>query len=57
MSKIDITQDANYLKNEQYKDSCKLGSRAALHKKFGAAPIPWQSWVFDYLGLQPGYAL
>ncbi len=52
-----ITQNQNYLKNEQYKDSSNLGARANLHTLFSTAKIPWHVWVFDHLNLQPGMTI
>ena len=54
MSQISITQDKNYLKNEQYKDGSNLGARANLHILYSTAKTPWHVWVFDHFELQSG---
>jgi ubiquinone/menaquinone biosynthesis C-methylase UbiE len=47
-------QDKTYLRDDQYKDSSNLDVRAALHRRFSTATVPWQVWVFDQLDIQPG---
>lgn len=47
-------QDADYLRNDQYRDSRNLDARAALHRRFTVAAIEWLPWVFDHLALQAG---
>ena len=38
----------------QYATPANLSARIALHERFGSAEVPWQTWVFDQLELQPG---
>lgn len=57
MNQTPFFQDPAYLKESQYKSSQNLDARANLHRLFSTAPTPWQTWVFDQLGLQPGFAV
>jgi SAM-dependent methyltransferase len=38
----------------QYATPANLSARIALHERFGSAEVPWPTWVFDQLELQPG---
>lgn len=51
---IEGLQEADYLRESQYKDSTYLTARAQLHKRFSTAVVDWQTWVFDHLHLQEG---
>jgi ubiquinone/menaquinone biosynthesis C-methylase UbiE len=42
-----ILQDANYLRDDQYKSGVNLSARIALHTRFSTSPIDWYTWVFD----------
>ena len=57
MTQTPITQNKDYLKNEQYKDSSNLGARANLHELYSTATTPWHVWVFNHLGLQAGMTI
>lgn len=41
------TPDAEYLKNEQYKDSTRLQARGRLHADYSRNPYNWFEWQFD----------
>ena len=47
-------QDANYLRDDQYRDSHNLEARAQLHQRFGTATMSWRLWVFNQLELKSG---
>ncbi len=57
MTQTPITQNKEYLKNEQYKNSSNLGARANLHELYSTATTPWHVWVFNHLGLQAGMTI
>jgi ubiquinone/menaquinone biosynthesis C-methylase UbiE len=42
-------QDQDYLRNHQYKDDAKLGTRIKLHRLFSTNQYSWFRWVFDHL--------
>jgi len=46
--------DQSYLRDEQYRDSSRLGRRADIHARYGTATVPWFEWVSDRFDLQPG---
>jgi ubiquinone/menaquinone biosynthesis C-methylase UbiE len=52
--KLNRMDDAEYLKNKQYKDARNLEARIALHRDFNTNAYPWMRWVFDQMELQPG---
>lgn len=41
------SQDANYLRNEQYKSGVNLSARIALHTRFSTSPVDWYTWVLN----------
>ncbi len=43
------TNDQEYLKTDQYRDSSNLEARAAIHQRFSTNPYGWFRWVFDTL--------
>ncbi|MCA9934793.1 MAG: class I SAM-dependent methyltransferase [Anaerolineales bacterium] len=50
-------QEADYLRDDQYKDSRNLEARAQLHQRFGTAKMSWRLWVFNQLGLGAGQTI
>lgn len=46
--------DQAYLRDEQYADSSRLNDRAALHRRYGTATVPWFDWVRQHLAMEPG---
>jgi SAM-dependent methyltransferase len=39
--------EAEYLREEQYRDDSNLRARIELHRRFSTNPQPWQRWVFE----------
>ncbi len=50
------TNDQEYLKTDQYRDSSNLDARAAIHQRFSTNPYGWFRWVFDALMQLPANA-
>ena len=40
--------EADYLRDEQYRDDSNLRARIELHRRFSTNPEPWHRWVFDW---------
>ena len=49
-----LLQNAEYLRQDQYRDSRNLGSRAQLHQQYGSNSTGWFEWVMAHLSLKPG---
>lgn len=45
--------DQAYLRDEQYRDSSRLGQRANLHALYSTSDIPWFDWIAGQFDLQP----
>lgn len=45
--------DQDYLRDEQYRDSSRLASRANLHARYSTAPMSWFDWLLTLVDLQP----
>jgi SAM-dependent methyltransferase len=41
--------DADYLREQQYRDDSNLRARIELHRRFSTNPQPWHRWVFERL--------
>lgn len=42
-----------YLKTDQYRDSCNLDARVVIHQRFSTNSYGWFNWVFDALAKLP----
>ncbi len=54
MNQPNHSQNSDYLRKDQYKDSRNLGDRAQLHRRFSNNPVSWSTWIFKLLDLQIG---
>ena len=45
--------DQDYLRDEQYRDSSRLASRANIHAKYSTAPLSWFDWLLRLTDLKP----
>ena len=54
MDNNSLLQNAEYLRQDQYRDSRNLGSRAQLHQRYGSNPNGWFEWVMTHMALEPG---
>lgn len=43
------SNDADYLRTQQYKDASNLNARANLHQLYSTNPYGWSRWVFDHI--------
>jgi SAM-dependent methyltransferase len=46
--------DAEFLRDQQYRDDSNLRARLELHRRFSTNPQPWHRWVFDRLRFPDG---
>jgi len=45
--------DQGYLRDEQYRTSDRLATRAGLHEKYSTSAVNWFDWVSQSFGLRP----
>ncbi len=49
-----MSEDQDYLLNEQYKDASNLNARIALHQRFSTNTENWYHWLFDHFNIPVG---
>jgi ubiquinone/menaquinone biosynthesis C-methylase UbiE len=48
-----LTNDRDFLREEQYKQADNLRARITLHERFSTNPTNWYTWLFDHYPFPP----
>jgi ubiquinone/menaquinone biosynthesis C-methylase UbiE len=48
-----LSNDRNFLLQNQYKQPNNLRARITLHERFSTSPVDWYTWLFDHYDFSP----